>query len=81
MLSAIVLLLIRWFPILSYDYRHNRIKPKQRCPGCGNRVKVEMRLVPTLGQIMCQCPLCLSCWAYNPVVKMNAWAKLPTIEE
>jgi hypothetical protein len=80
LLSAIVRLLIRWFPILSYDYRHNRIKPKQRCPGCGNKVKVEMRLVPHLSQIMCQCPVCLSCWAYNPVVKLSAWASLPKIE-
>lgn len=80
MLSAIVRLLIRLFPILSYDYRHRRIKPRQICLGCGSMVKVEMRMVPQLAQIMCQCPLCLSCWAYNPVVKPDVWASLPKIE-
>jgi len=40
MLARLVLWLIRLFPILSYDYRHRRIRRRQICPACGNKVKV-----------------------------------------
>jgi ribosomal protein L32 len=90
LLSAIVRLLIRWFPILGADHpwrverryiKAHRIPPVQRCQGCGNRVRVDMKVNPYQNQVVCQCPLCLTAWGYNPFQKLNSWAKLPTIEE
>ena len=81
MLARLVLWLIRLFPILSYDYRHCRIRRRQICPACGNKVKVEIRVDQTNGQVICQCPIDLACWGYNPVVKPEIWATLPKVEE
>ena len=81
MLAFFVQLLIRWFPILSYDYRHRRVKRRQICPACGNKVKVEIRFDATSKQIVCQCPIDLACWGYNPVVRADVWAHLPKVEE
>ena len=44
MLARLVRWLIRLFPLLSYDYRHSRIKRRQLCPACGNTVRVEIPL-------------------------------------
>lgn len=81
MLSRLVRLLIRWFPILSYDYRHRRVRRRQICPACGNKVKVEIRFDVKTGTLVCQCPVDLACWGYNPVVKSEIWAHLPKVEE
>ena len=81
MLAAFVRWLIRLFPLLSYDYRHSRIKRRQICPACGNKVRVEIRFDALSRQVVCQCPLDLCCWAYNPVVKSEVWAKSPRVEE
>ena len=81
MLAAFVRWLIRLFPLLSYDYRHSRIKRRQICPACGNKVRVEMRFDPVGKVVVCGCPICLSNWAYNPVVKSEVWAKTPRVEE
>ena len=81
MLAAFVRWLIRLFPLLSYDYRHSRIKRRQICPACGNKVRVEIRFDVLTKQIICQCPIDLACWAYNPIVKSEVWAKSPRVEE
>ena len=81
MLARFVLWLIRLFPILSWDYRHRRVRRKQICPACGNKVRVTIRLDTVSGQIICQCPIDLASWAYNPVIKQAVWAKLPKVEE
>lgn len=81
MLARLVRFLIRLFPILSYDYRHRRIKRRQICPACGNKVKVEMKFDPTSKLLVCQCPICNSCWGYNPVVRADVWSHLPKVEE
>ena len=81
MLARFVLWLVRCFPILSYDYRHSRIRRRQVCPACGNHGKVAIRFDAQAKQIICQCAECLSCWAYNPVVKTEIWATLPKVEE
>ncbi len=81
MLARLVRWLIRLFPLLSYDYRHRRIRRRQVCPACANKAKVDIRFDPVSKQIVCQCPTCLACWAYNPVVRSDVWAKLPKVEE
>lgn len=81
MLAAFVRWLIRVFPILSYDYRHRRIKRRQFCLNCLNKVKVTASLDTRTGDTVVQCPFCMACWAYNPVVKRELWAKLPKVEE
>lgn len=81
MLARFVLWLCRLFPILSYDYRHKRIRKRQMCPGCGNFGKVSIRMDQGSGDVICQCPVCLACWAYNPVIRRDVWAKLPKVEE
>jgi hypothetical protein len=81
MLARFVRLLILWFPILSYDYRHRRIRRRQICPACGNKVKVEIRFDPTTQQVICQCPIDLSCWGYNPVVRADVWSHQKKVEE
>ena len=80
-LAALVRWLIRCFPVLSYDYRHRRIRQKQICPACANCSKVSIRCDSSTGQVVCQCRVCLACWAYNPVVKPEKWANLPKVEE
>jgi hypothetical protein len=75
MLAAVVLFLIRVFPWLSWDYRHRRIKRRQICPACANKVKVDIRFDPREKVIVCQCPLCLAAWGYNPAVMVGKWAK------
>jgi hypothetical protein len=80
MLAAVVQFLIRVFPWLSYDYRHSRIRRRQFCPACLNRVKVDMRFDPREKVVVCQCPLCLAAWGYNPPVNAARWAK-PFTEE
>ena len=81
MLAWLVRLLIRWFPILSYDYRHRRIRRRQICPACGNCGKVEIRFDIAAKLIVCQCRVCGSCWGYNPVVQASVWSHLPKVEE
>ena len=81
MLARFVLWLIRLFPILSWDYRHRRVRRNQICPACGNKVRVTIRLDTERGEVICQCPIDLACWAYNPVIKTAVWAKLPKVEE
>ena len=81
MLARFVRLLIRWFPILSYDYRHSRIRRKQICVACANKVKVEIRFDPGSKLVIIQCPVCLACWGYNPVVRADVWSHLPKVEE
>jgi len=80
MLAALIRFLIRLLPWLSYDYRHRRVKRKQTCPACGNRVKVEMRFEPAQKLIVCGCPICFAMWGYNPIVKSEKFAK-PVTEE
>lgn len=74
MLARLVRLLIRAFPWLSYDYRHRRVKRVQFCPACANKVRVTMSYAPQQKQIVCQCPICLACWGYNPVIRSDVWA-------
>jgi len=81
MLARLVRWLIRAFPILSYDYRRRRIKRRQFCPACANKVKVEMRFNPAQRQVVCQCPRCLACWGYDTAVKPDQFAALPKVEE
>ena len=81
MLARFVLFLIRLFPILSYDYRHRRVRRRQICPACGNKVKVSIRFDSASGAIVCQCPIDLACWGYNPVVRPDVWAHLPKVKE
>ena len=81
MLALLVRFLIRLFPILSYDYRHRRVRRRQICPACGNKVKVEIRFSVQSKQIVCQCPVCQAMWGYNPVVRPDVWAHLPKVEE
>ena len=81
MLARFVLWLCRLLPFLSYDYRQRRIRRKQICPACGNKVRVEIRMDSAGGQVICQCPIDLACWAYNPVIRADVWAKLPKVEE
>ena len=81
MLARFVRLLIRWFPILSYDYRHRRIRRRQICPACGNKVRVEIRFDAATGAVICQCPIDLACWGYNPVVRADVWAHQKKVEE
>ena len=80
MLAALVRLLIRIFPWLSYDYRHRRVKRVQVCPACGNRVHVEIRFDPFEKQVRCSCPICQAAWGYNPVVTVTKWVK-PVTED
>ena len=77
MLAALVHFLIRIIPWLSYDYRHRRVKRKQVCPACGNRVRVQMEYDPKQRLLVCVCPLDGARWGYNPVVKDQTWAKPP----
>ena len=81
MLARLVRFLIRLFPILSYDYRHRRVRRRQICPACGNKVRVEIRFDTASKQIICQCPIDLACWGYNPVVRADVWAHLSKVEE
>jgi hypothetical protein len=81
MLARFILWLIRIFPWLSYDYRHRRIKKRQICPACGNHGKVSTRFDPAEKKMVCQCPTCLACWGFEPVVRCDQWAKLPRVEE
>lgn len=80
-LAALVRFLIWLCPLLSYDYRHRRVRRRQVCPACGNRVKVQIRFDVGARQVVCQCPIDFAMWAYNPVVKAETWAKLPKVEE
>ena len=80
-LAALVRFLIWLCPLLSYDYRHRRVKRRQVCPACGNHVRVIIRFDVGTRQVVAQCPLDLAMWAYNPVVKPEIWAKLPKMEE
>jgi len=79
MLAALVRFLIALFPWLSYDYRHRRVKRKQTCLACGNRVKVDIRYNPVEKLVVCGCPVCLATWGYNPIVQSQKWAK-PAVE-
>ena len=81
MLARLVRLLIRWFPLLSYDYRNRRVKRYQICPACGNKGQVEIRFDVAGKQIVCQCRICLACWGYNPLVRADVWAHLPKVDE
>ena len=81
MLARFVLWLIRLFPILSYDYRHRRIRRRQICPNCGNYGRVHIRFDPSGALAVCQCQTCMACWGYNSVVKPEIWATLPKVEE
>ena len=80
-LAVLVRWLVRRFPIISYDYRHSRIRRRQVCPACANAGLVEIRFDAAARQVVCQCKVCLACWAYNPVVKPEKWANLPKVEE
>ena len=81
MLARFVLWLIRLLPWLSYDYRHRRIRRRQICPACGNMVAVTIRVDLQTGQVVCQCPIDLACWAYDPVIRSDVWAHLPKVKE
>jgi len=80
MIAALIRLLIRAIPWLSYDYRHRGTKPVQRCPACWNRVRVAMRYDPLSKLVRCECPTCSAQWGYNPVVQPAKWSRLASEE-
>jgi hypothetical protein len=81
MLARLVLCILRLFPSLSYDYRHRRIRRRQFCPACGNKVWVTIRVDQATGQVTCQCPIDMAMWAFDPVVRLDKWARLPKVED
>lgn len=80
MLAAAVRLLIRLIPWLSWDYRNRRIPRRQKCPACGNGGRKDLRYDPDQKLVICQCPLCMAAWGYEPVVKAGKFSK-PATEE
>jgi hypothetical protein len=69
----------RW-PWLQYDYRRRRINPREICPSCAFAGVKEMRFNPIEKKVVVQCPRCLACWAHDPVVTAQVWAKPPSEE-
>lgn len=64
-------------PWLLADYRRRRINPRELCPSCGFAGVKDMRFNHVEKVLVVQCPRCLACWAHDPLVKAQAWAKPP----
>ena len=59
--------------VIRWILRHRRIRPDQRCPGCGAREGNKIKYDPGTKRVLCFCATCTAVWPRMPVVPSHAW--------